>query len=92
MQPSAPYHQQLAELVEESRKLVSHYKEIESAYYSKPATLDKQQRLERLTLRRNLLVRQAWVEWAEKCLQENSSGSKTKKVGIAPIYRINMVG
>ena len=66
---SAPYHQQLAELVEESRKLVSHYKEIESAYYSKPATLDKQQRLERLTLRRNLLVRQAWVE-AEEVLAE----------------------
>lgn len=73
VQPSAPYREQLAELVEESRKLVAHYQEIENAYYSTPSTLDKQQRLERLTLRRNLLVRQAWVEWADEVLHELSS-------------------
>ncbi|AIW15295.1 PadR family transcriptional regulator [Vibrio europaeus] len=70
VQPSAPYRAQLAELVEESRKLVAHYQEIENAYYSTTATLDKQQRLERLTLRRNLLIRQAWIEWAEEVLTE----------------------
>lgn len=70
VQASAPYQAQLAELVVESRKLVSHYQEIENAYYSTPATLDKQQRLERLTLRRNLLIRQAWIEWAEEVLVE----------------------
>jgi PadR family transcriptional regulator AphA len=32
--------------------------------------MDKQQRLERLTLRRNLLTRQAWIEWAEETLAE----------------------
>ncbi|MEL7367241.1 MAG: PadR family transcriptional regulator, partial [Pseudomonadota bacterium] len=32
--------------------------------------LDKQQRLERLTLRRNLLLRQAWIEWAQEVLTE----------------------
>lgn len=70
VQPATPYRIQLGELVEESKKLVAHYKEIESAYYATPATLDKLQRLERLTLRRNLLVRQAWVDWAEELLAE----------------------
>ncbi|MCW8332835.1 PadR family transcriptional regulator [Vibrio paucivorans] len=70
VQASAPFKTQLSELVEESRKLVSHYQEIEAAYYATPATLDKQQRLERLTLRRNLLLRQAWITWAEETLTE----------------------
>ncbi|NVD05437.1 PadR family transcriptional regulator [Vibrio sp. JPW-9-11-11] len=70
VQPSQPYRTQLVELVEESRKLVSHYQEIENAYYPTTAMLDKQQRLERLTLRRNLLLRQAWIEWAQEVLTE----------------------
>ncbi|EHI9302247.1 PadR family transcriptional regulator [Vibrio vulnificus] len=70
VQRSTPYRAQLAELVEESRKLVSHYKEIEAAYYATPSTLDKQGRLERLTLRRNLMMREAWVRWAEEVLAE----------------------
>ncbi|ELJ8441750.1 PadR family transcriptional regulator [Vibrio cholerae] len=70
VQSAEPYRLQLAELVEESRKLVAHYQEIESAYYANPTMLDKQQRLERLTLRRNLLVRQAWIQWADEVLAE----------------------
>lgn len=73
VQASDPYRVQLAELVEESRKLVSHYKEIEAAYYATPSTLDKQARLERLTLRRNLLIREAWIVWAEEVLLELGS-------------------
>ncbi len=70
VQPSGPFRSQLGELVAESRKLVAHYQEIETAYYANPAVLDKLQRLERLTLRRNLLLRQAWIEWAEEVLTE----------------------
>ncbi|HHG3623153.1 TPA: PadR family transcriptional regulator [Vibrio parahaemolyticus] len=70
VQPSTPFRDQLAELVEESRKLVSHYKEIEAAYYATPSTLDKQARLEHLTLRRNLLLRETWITWAEEVLTE----------------------
>ncbi|MCA2014709.1 PadR family transcriptional regulator [Vibrio tritonius] len=70
VQPSAPYRLQLSGLVEESKKLVHHYQEIEAAYYSNPAELDTTQRLERLTLRRNLLVRKAWIEWAQEVLTE----------------------
>ncbi len=73
VQPSAPFRIQLNELVEESHKLVAHYQEIEAAYYANPAQLDKQQRLERLTLRRNLLLRQAWIDWAEEVIVELDS-------------------
>ncbi|NLS13494.1 PadR family transcriptional regulator [Vibrio sp. SM6] len=68
--PSTPFHDQLADLIVESRKLVAHYKEIEAEYYPNPSSLNKQARLERLTLRRNLAMRQAWVEWAEEVVSE----------------------
>ncbi|MGC9404453.1 MULTISPECIES: PadR family transcriptional regulator [Vibrio] len=70
VQDSGPYRIQLSELIKESYSLVAHYQEIEAAYYATPATLDKSQRLERLTLRRNLLLRQAWLVWAEEVLAE----------------------
>ncbi|BCL71416.1 transcriptional regulator [Vibrio nigripulchritudo ATCC 27043] len=70
VQPSTSYIEQLTGLIEESRQLVNHYKEIESVYYATPSTLDKQARLERLTLRRNLLLRETWVTWAEEVLAE----------------------
>lgn len=70
VQSATPYLTQLRELVEESRRLVAHYQEIETAYYANPASLDKQQRLERLTLRRNLLTRQAWITWAQEVIAE----------------------
>lgn len=70
VQDAEPYRAQLSDLVADSYKLVAHYQEIEAAYYSSPSNLDKQHRLERLTLRRNLLVRQAWILWAEEVLSE----------------------
>ncbi len=70
VQPSTAFRIQLTELIQESKKLVAHYREIEAAYYATPSTLDKQARLERLTLRRNLLSRQAWLDWAEETLAE----------------------
>lgn len=72
VQSAEPYRLQLLELVEESRKLVLHYQEIAASYYPNPAKLNKLQRLERLTLRRNLLARQAWIEWADEVLAELS--------------------
>ncbi|MCE0493950.1 PadR family transcriptional regulator [Vibrio salinus] len=70
VQPSAPYRNQVVDLISESKRLVDHFKEIEAAYYAAPETLDKHQRLERLTLRRNILAREAWIVWAEEALNE----------------------
>jgi PadR family transcriptional regulator AphA len=69
VQSAKPYRDQLAELIEDSKKFVAQYQEIESAYYANPASLDKQQKLERLTLRRNILARQAWLAWAEETFE-----------------------
>ncbi len=70
VQQATPYRNQLVGLIEDSKKLVNHYREIEAAYYATPVSLDKHQRLERLTLRRNILARGAWIEWAEEVLAE----------------------
>ena len=70
VQSSTAYKNQLKGLVDESEKLVNHYQEIERGYYANMNALDKQQRLERLTLRRNLVMRQAWVEWAKEVVNE----------------------
>ncbi|SDH33863.1 transcriptional regulator, PadR family [Vibrio xiamenensis] len=76
VQPSELFRVQLAELIEESKKLIAHYKEIEAAYYPTPSVLDTQQRLERLTLRRNLFSRQAWLDWAQETLAELNALAK----------------
>lgn len=70
VQPAGPYRDQMVDLIDESRRLVGHFKEIEAAYYATPESLDKYQKLERLTLRRNILAREAWITWAEEVLQE----------------------
>ena len=74
IQASNPFQFQLSELVEESKLLITHYKEIEATHYADVASLSKQMRLERLTLRRNLLTRQAWIDWAEEVLDELQAG------------------
>ncbi|WP_034413156.1 PadR family transcriptional regulator [Candidatus Photodesmus blepharus] len=73
VQSSIAFQTQFSELIEESRKLVLSYQKIEAKY---SAVLNKQQRLERLTLRRNLLLRRAWIVWAEETLSELDSLSK----------------
>ena len=66
----AEFKEQVTNLIEESRQLVANYKELEATFYPNPATLEKQARLERLTLRRNLFMREAWIDWAEEVLAE----------------------
>lgn len=70
VQSAEPFRLQLAEVVAESYRLLAHYQELEDTHYAQPETLTKQQRLERLTLRRNKLTHQAWIEWAEEVLVE----------------------
>ncbi len=73
IQPTAPFREQVSILIGESKQLVSHYKEIEATYYGDPTKLDKHAKLERLTLRRNLLIREAWIDWAEEVVAELKS-------------------
>lgn len=73
IQDSQPFRAQLSNLIGESNSLIAHYEELENTHYRDSNNLDKKQRLERLTLRRNLLARQAWVSWAEEVVTELAS-------------------
>lgn len=70
IEPSTTFTEQVSSLIEESKQLIRHYNEIEAKHYSNPTNLDKTARLERLTLRRNLFIREAWVKWAEEVQSE----------------------
>jgi PadR family transcriptional regulator AphA len=70
IEPSDAFEEQVSMLISESKQLVNHYKEIEATQYGDPDKLDKHARLERLTLRRNMILRQAWIDWAEEVASE----------------------
>lgn len=67
--PSA-FLEQLQELILESYRVINYYQEVEKNFYSNSSLLSKVERLERLTLRKNLLSRQAWLAWAEETIRE----------------------
>ncbi len=64
VQPNDLFAEQVAELIAESKTLLNHYKKLEQDNYSDPAQLDKAARLERLTLKRNIVLKEAWIGWA----------------------------
>lgn len=70
IEPAAPFLEQVSSLINESKQTINYYKEIEATQYGDPAKLDQQAKLERLTLRRNLILREAWVAWAEEVQSE----------------------
>ncbi|WP_413285678.1 PadR family transcriptional regulator [Vibrio sp. MA40-2] len=73
VQPTSPLREQISLLINESKQLVNHYKQIEATHYGDPANLDRHAKLERLTLRRNMIMREAWINWAEEVAAELDS-------------------
>ncbi|GAB6262717.1 PadR family transcriptional regulator [Photobacterium sp. CCB-ST2H9] len=67
---SQPMQQQLEALIEESHTLMNHYHELEKVHFANYKDMDRQSRLDRLTLRRGIHNRQAWIDWAEEVLAE----------------------
>ncbi|MGF1685318.1 PadR family transcriptional regulator [Photobacterium japonica] len=67
---STPMQQQLEGLIEESHTLLNHYNEMENVHFADYRNMDRQSRLDRLTLRRAIHNRQAWIDWAEEVLVE----------------------
>ncbi|CAM2985239.1 PadR family transcriptional regulator [Vibrio rarus] len=70
VQSAEGFSDQLQLALNDSIKLVQFYKEIESTHYSDTRILSHKEKIERLTLRRNLLTREAWNEWATEVLGE----------------------
>ncbi len=67
---SAPMQEHIQGLIEETQTLISHYRELERQHFSNPETLERQERLDRLTLRRCIINSEAWVVWAEEVVIE----------------------
>lgn len=57
-------------LIDESRLQLSQYRTQERNQTLFSADLTREERLERLTLRRNILLKEAWLAWAEEVLSE----------------------
>jgi PadR family transcriptional regulator AphA len=72
VEESAEYLQQLKVGIEETKKLNAHFKAVELENYGNQGSLSKLENLERLTLRRNILAREAWLTWAEEVIKELS--------------------
>ena len=65
-----PMIEHMQNLVDESRHQLNFYHELERSQYQGVGTLTRENRLERLTLRRNILQKEAWLVWADEVLAE----------------------
>ncbi|WP_153445852.1 PadR family transcriptional regulator [Vibrio algicola] len=72
VQSPQPLIEQLERLIPENEALLLHYQQLD-ARYSLQSTLSASLRLERLTVRRNLIERQSWLTWAIDVKQELES-------------------
>ncbi|MGF1760109.1 PadR family transcriptional regulator [Photobacterium sagamiensis] len=80
---SEPMQQQLEALIEESHSLMNNFKELENIHFANYREMDRQHRLDRLTLRRGVHNRQAWINWAEEVLAElKDLDSETSNIAI----------
>nr|WP_086937763.1 PadR family transcriptional regulator [Thaumasiovibrio occultus] len=67
---SVPMQEHIKNLMEETTKLVEHYRELERQHFADPDTLSRQERLDRLTLRRCILNSESWLVWAAEVIAE----------------------
>ncbi len=65
-----PMIEHMRTLLTESRHQLTAYQELERKQYGNICELSREERLERLTLRRNILQKEAWLSWAEEVLTE----------------------
>ncbi|UJF19236.1 PadR family transcriptional regulator [Vibrio sp. SS-MA-C1-2] len=70
---SEPMRKHLLKFINESTQTLAQYRAIEESQYSNYKMLDRQARLDRLTLRRGILQHQSWIIWAEESLEELSA-------------------
>ncbi|RXJ73466.1 transcriptional regulator [Veronia nyctiphanis] len=65
-----PMIEHLNDMVDDVRSSLSQLRDIENTRYSNPAMLSREARLERLTLRRGIFNREAWLGWSQEVLEE----------------------
>ncbi|MBM7037784.1 PadR family transcriptional regulator [Vibrio ulleungensis] len=62
---SSEYLAQLKSALESAKRLLSHYLNIDKQFEAEGA----HRQIERLTLKRNIVQQQAWIEWAESVVE-----------------------
>ncbi|MDD1782106.1 PadR family transcriptional regulator [Enterovibrio sp. ZSDZ35] len=67
---ATPMIEHMHALMDEARIELSQHRDVERSQYSESAILTREGRLERLTLRRNILQKEAWLTWAEEVLMQ----------------------
>lgn len=67
---AAPMVQHVKELIDESERMIAQYNEIENKHFANYRQMDREKQLIRLTLRRNIHNRKAWLAWAREVLEE----------------------
>lgn len=61
---------QIDELIPQAQQMIKQFQQLERQLYSHPERLDMPAKLERLILRRNILERSMWIDWATEVRQE----------------------
>lgn len=56
--------EQINELIPQAEHMIQQFQLLEKQFYAYPEKLNIAARIERLILRRNILERKMWVEWA----------------------------
>lgn len=65
-----PMIEHIHALIDESRVQLNHYRSQECIQFTNAQNLTRDERLEHLTLRRNIILKEAWLVWAEEVLNE----------------------
>lgn len=71
--------QQLDILIPEAEGLLKHYQQLENQFYRNRQYLDQHAKLEHLILRRNILERSTWIEWAKEVKQQLATFSQPEQ-------------
>ncbi|OEF30052.1 PadR family transcriptional regulator [Vibrio rumoiensis] len=70
VQSTALMIEQINDLIPQAETMIQQFQLIEKQCYAYPDKLNIQARLERLILRRNILERKMWVEWATEVKEQ----------------------
>lgn len=65
-----PMIEHIHALIDESRLQLVQYRNLERNQFSGAVNLSREAELERLTLRRKIILKEAWLVWAEEVLRE----------------------
>lgn len=70
VQSSGLFVEQINQLIPQAEQMIQQFQLLEKQFYAYPEKLNIAARIERLILRRNILERKMWVEWATEVKEQ----------------------